>query len=411
MKIALYQPWIYLHGGLEKSLLELVSRSEHEWIVYTGHYDAKGTFKEFANVDVRVLNPTTVKRTIGGTLKSAYQAATQKIPATDDIDAIAIWCDGIGDLATFRNQNRPLVNICSTPLRAAFDPVYEQLSLEKKSIVYKLAYKAFKHLFILVDRLAWSYYDVIVTTSTEVKNRIIKGRLCQDETKMMMAYPGIEWKNDTDDIAYEPFILLPGRIMWTKNIQQGIEAFVKSNLPKPWKLVVAGYVDAKSQVYLEEMRALVPEGIEVEFVVSPSNEALEELYKKASFCLFTPQNEDWGIVPLESMSYGKPVIANASGGPLESIVHNETGCLVETNHMQGWVTAIRQLANNPEQCKAMGIKAREHVKKFTWDTFVSRVDAAIVEVINAKKNAKKPTFTEIAKLTSNAYKRVNETQK
>lgn len=121
MKIALYQPWIYLHGGLEKSLLELVTRSKHEWVVYTGYYDPAGTFKEFSNVDIRVLNPTTVKRTIGGTLKSAVQAARQKIP-TDDVDAIAVWCDGIGDLVALRNHDLPLFNICSTPLRAVFDP-------------------------------------------------------------------------------------------------------------------------------------------------------------------------------------------------------------------------------------------------------------------------------------------------
>lgn len=377
MRVALYQPWIYLHGGLEKSLLELVTRSKHEWIVYTGHFEPENTFKEFANVDVRVLNPTTVERTMGGALKSAYQAAMQKIP-TENVDAVAIWCDGIGDLAAFRNHDLPLFNICSTPLRAAFDPVYEKLALKNKGLIYKIAYKPFKHLFRLADRLAWSHYDGIITTSTEVKNRIIEGGLCKDETKMVMAYPGIEWKENLDDIAYEPFVLLPGRIMWTKNIQQGIKAFAKANLPKPWKLVVAGFLDAKSQVYLQELRELVPDGVSVEFVISPSTDALNQLYKKASFCLFTPLNEDWGIVPLESMSFAKPVIANARGGPKESVIHEKTGFLHEPDDIQGWADSIRKLAFDSTLCKSMGKAALAHVEQYTWDTFVNTVDNAFI---------------------------------
>jgi glycosyltransferase involved in cell wall biosynthesis len=388
MKIALYQPWIYLHGGLEKSLLELVTRSSHEWVVYTGHYEPENTFKEFENVDVRVLNPTTVKRTIGGTLYSAYQATTQVIP-DEDFDAIVVWCDGIGDLITFRNHDLPIFNICSTPLRAAFDPVYEEMSLKGKGFVYALLYKAFKHTFKFFDRWAWSYYDGIITTSTEVKNRIINGQLCEDESKMRMAYPGIEWHVDISQVTYEPFILLPGRIMWTKNIEQGIKAFVMAQLPKPWKLVVAGYVDAKSQVYLDKLKAMVPKNVNVEFVISPSSEQLIELYKRASFCLFTPLNEDWGIVPLESMRYGKAVIANARGGPLESVLPNKTGFLHEPEDFDGWASSIRKLALDDALCLAMGQHANFHVRNFTWQRFTKRVDHYLGRWVKRKKRAKK----------------------
>jgi glycosyltransferase involved in cell wall biosynthesis len=391
MKIALYQPWIYLYGGLEKSLLELVTRSEHEWIVYTGHYEPENTFKEFAQVDVRVLNPTSIKRTIAGTLRSAYAVARQKIPVDADVDAIVVWCDGIGDLVTFRNHQLPIFNICSTPLRAAFDPVYEQMSLKDQGFVYKVAYKTFKHLFKLVDRLAWSYYDGAVMTSTEVKNRVIKGKLCVNEEKMIMAYPGVEWRKNLEDISYEPFILLPGRIMWTKNIQLGIEAFIKADLPKPWKLVIAGFVDKKSQVYISELKAKIPEGVSVEFVVSPSDKELADLYKKAAFSLFTPLNEDWGIVPLESMNHGKAVIANASGGPLESIVDGKTGYLLPVNDVNAWANAISGLALNQPKCVAMGQQAHQHVTQFTWSEFVSRVDVALLSWAN-KRRAQVPSI-------------------
>ena len=102
--------------------------------------------------------------------------------------------------------------------------------------------------------------------------------------------------------------------MWTKNIGLAIKSFLAAELPKPWKLVIAGYVDDKSLSYLADLQELVGESQQVEFVSCPSNSELQKLYSKASFCLFPPLNEDWGIVPLESMAAGKLVIACAAGG-------------------------------------------------------------------------------------------------
>lgn len=378
MRIALYQPWIYLYGGLEKSLLEVVTRSEHDWVVYTGHYEPENTFPEFKNVDVRVLNPTSVKRTLFGTLFSAIQITRQKIP-TEDFDAVAVWCDGLGDLITFRNHSLPLMNICSTPLRAAFDPVYEKQALADRGFLYQLSYKIFKHGFKKVDKAAWRHFDSVITTSTEVKNRIIEGELCTNEAKMVMAYPGIEYKSNLESITYEPFILLPGRIMWTKNIQLAITAFLEAKLPPPWKLKIAGFLDEKSGSYLDDLKLLANDAPNIEFVISPSQEALSQLYERAAFCLFPPLNEDWGIVPLESMNYAKAVIANASGGPKESIEDKKTGFLLEPN-VEEWAEKIKVLAGDISLCERMGVTANERAKLFSWTEFVKRIDETLCKM-------------------------------
>lgn len=376
MKFALYQPWIYLHGGLERSLLELVTRSRHEWVVYTGHYDPENTFAGFANVDVRVVRPTNVDRRISGVLKSATQVLLQRLPVAEDTQGIVVWCDGIGDMLTFRNADRPLFNICSTPLRAAFDPIYEKMAMEHRGIGGKTAYQVFKHLFKALDRMAWKRYRGVVSTSTEVRNRIIAGGLHDGGNGMVMAYPGVDW-SPTVDVAYEPYILLPGRIMWTKNIQQGIRAFLDADLPAPWRLVVAGFVDRKSQSYLAELQELAGTSGRVEFVVSPTDDHLNELYRKAGFCLFTPLNEDWGIVPLESMTRAKAVVANNRGGPSESVAHGSTGFLLEPDDMAGWTAAIRRLALEEGLAQQMGAAAHDHVQRFTWERFVTTVDDAL----------------------------------
>lgn len=376
MKFAMYQPWIYLHGGLEKSLLELVSRSRHEWVVYTGYYDRANTFPGFSRLDVREVLHTTVDRSIAGVLKSAVQVLRQRLPVTAGTDGIVVWCDGIGDLVTFRNNRLPLFNICSTPLRAAFDPVYEEIALSKCGVLGRFAYWLFKCGFKLVDRLAWKRYRGVVATSTEVKNRIIAGRLHDGGGGMIMAYPGVDWQAKVD-VRYEPFVLLPGRIMWTKNIEQGIRAFLRADLPAPWRLVVAGFLDRKSQSYLDELRRLVGDNERVQFIISPSDEQMSQLYRDAGFCLFTPLNEDWGIVPLEAMTSAKAVIANARGGPLESIVDGQTGYLLEPDDDEGWSSSIRILATQSGLMQAKGENAHDHVRRFTWDRFVQQIDDAL----------------------------------
>jgi len=99
-------------------------------------------------------------------------------------------------------------------------------------------------------------------------------------------------------------------------------------------------------------------------------------------------NEDWGIVPLESMTNSKAVIANASGGPLESIADGETGFLTPVNDIDAWAVNINKLALTDGLYEQMGKNAHTHVKKFTWETFVSNVDNALDEWVQQKSSLK-----------------------
>ncbi|MDD3815891.1 MAG: glycosyltransferase [Desulfocapsaceae bacterium] len=373
MKIALYQPWIYLYGGLERSLLELVQRSRHQWTIFTGHYEPENTFPEFKKLDIVELSPLSIDRNMLQVLKAGIRIFLQKIPL-DDYDALVIWCDGMGDMATFRNHEKPVFNICSTPLRPVFDPVYIEQALHTRPFHSQMAFYLFKTLFAIIDRLAWKHYTGVIATSQEVKQRILTGRLYRDTDQLQLFYPGIDWK------SYEPpsetpsqTLLLPGRIMWSKNISLAIHAFIKSGLPTPWNLVIAGFVDKKSQPYLKELRKLAQNCPQIIFEESPSDNRLRELYQEAALILFTPLNEDWGIVPLEAMASSKAVIANASGGPKESILHGKTGWLLEPT-VDAWSEQLKKLPGLEETIKQMGKSARAHVRQYDWSEFTMGID-------------------------------------
>ena len=377
MKFALYYPWIYLHGGVERSMLELLERSRHDWIIYTGHYDESGAFPGFARHRVVKLNPLTVDRSISSVMRAALTILLEKVPI-EGCDAIVVWCDGLGDLLTFRNRRLPIFNICSTPLRPAFDPVYAQQALQFRTGPSRLAFLAFRQMFRIVDRLAWRHYAGVIATSIEVKKRIVENGLYRESAHLRIYYPGIDWAAMQGETSLEPFLLAPGRIMWTKNLELAVAAFLRAGLPEPWRLVIAGFVDHKSGPYLAKLMKMASGSDRIEFVISPDDRQLEDLYRRASAILFPPLNEDWGIVPLEAMAYGKPVLANNSGGPRESVAQGVTGWLFEPDP-EIWAAGMARMVTETGRLAQMSEKCRVHVQQYDWADFVRGIDNSFEE--------------------------------
>ena len=69
--------------------------------------------------------------------------------------------------------------------------------------------------------------------------------------------------------------------------------------------------------------------VQVMFVPSFTDEQRTELLQACRAVVYTPADEHFGIVPLEAMAAGRPVIASNSGGPLETVVHKSTGFLCQ----------------------------------------------------------------------------------
>ena len=83
---------------------------------------------------------------------------------------------------------------------------------------------------------------------------------------------------------------------------------------------------------------------------------------KHSLCLlYTPENEHFGIVPVEAMYCQTPVIACNSGGPLESVENNKTGFLLNSDDIKSWAQKMRFLLENRKDAKKMGTHGRKRV--------------------------------------------------
>jgi glycosyltransferase involved in cell wall biosynthesis len=184
--------------------------------------------------------------------------------------------------------------------------------------------------------------------------------------------------------VFEPFFLLPGRIMWTKNIELGIAAFkefCRTSGSSQFRLVIAGMVDAKSEGYFAQLRHLAADNARIEFRIAPGDEEMADLYRTCYGVLFTAFNEDWGLVPLEAMSFAKPVIATDSGGPRESVTP-QTGFL-EPPDPSSFARRMHELASDPLLAREMGRAGRARARLFSWDHYVRRIDDVLEQLCPA----------------------------
>ncbi|WP_313477355.1 glycosyltransferase [Microbacterium sp.] len=120
------------------------------------------------------------------------------------------------------------------------------------------------------------------------------------------------------------------------------------------------------------LRALAQSsGVHVRFVHHPSSSLLKALYRRAAALVFAPI-EDFGIVPVESMASGTPVLANAVGGAAESVIDGVTGALVhEWDSPRELASAVdRALSTESAACVA-------RAADFRTDVFQERIGAFV----------------------------------
>ncbi|HWB67955.1 MAG TPA: glycosyltransferase [Mycobacteriales bacterium] len=377
MKLALYHPWIYVTGGIERTLLHIVSRSRHDWTLYTHHYDSASTFPGLRDARVVVVEPqVSVRRALPALAQAAVRISRSELPLHDE-QALLVSSEGLGDFVMARTQ-LPTVCYCHTPLKILHDPVTKQ-ALRSRSFRKYMALVALGPSFNAVDKRMWRRYQHVLANSHETAGRIERAGLPAPEVEVL--HPGVDLDQFTlhPTLPRERFFLVAGRVMWEKRIELAIQALrAARERGSDVSLVIAGCVDSKSRPYLETLRQHAA-GLPVEFIVDPSDEDLASLYARCLALLFTAPNEDWGIVPLEAMASGAPVLAVDAGGPKESVIHNVTGWLLPA---VPWAFAeqMRRVADDTSGRLVSRRAIRRRAQQFAADAFVARLDDVMEQV-------------------------------
>ena len=179
-------------------------------------------------------------------------------------------------------------------------------------------------------------------------------------------------------LAIEALAVLKEKLSSSSSAQK--KSAASSSLPR---LVVAGGYDprvAENVAYLKELEALAAEkGVaqHVTFSPSVSDAERDRLLQGASCVVYTPENEHFGIVPVEAMYAGAPVLAADSGGPRETVVDGETGFL-RPNTPEAFAGALAAFVDDPGLSERLGRAANAHVtERFGMETFARQLDDAV----------------------------------
>lgn len=138
---------------------------------------------------------------------------------------------------------------------------------------------------------------------------------------------------------------------------------------------------------LERHQRLVDEmgvAANVRFLGAIDDKALRECYGACDAFILPSDGEGFGIVYLEAMHYGKPVIAANSRAVPEVVKHNETGLLVDYGNVEQLTEAISTLCLNEDLRERLGCAGRERLQQnFTFDLFKQKLHRILLSELPA----------------------------
>ena len=165
-------------------------------------------------------------------------------------------------------------------------------------------------------------------------------------------------------------IVSVGRLTPQKKIDDIIKALAKVDLSKDsWELTIVG-----SGPLEEELKNLTQQvGLDsnIHFVGLKSHEEVCQIYSKSDFFCLASDYETFGVVFVEAMSFGLPVIGTRCGGP-EYIINKNNGLLVERGDIDGLAEAIKTMMNTYKSYSAESIIV-EAKAKYSPEAIVPRI--------------------------------------
>ena len=182
--------------------------------------------------------------------------------------------------------------------------------------------------------------------------------------------------------ADEPLVLYVGRIEPLKGIDILLRAAAEME-GRFCLLVVGG--DSKDSRRKSELRRLAEEiGIteRVFFQDAVSHERLPLYYNAADICVVPSYYESFGLVALEAMACGVPVVASRVGGLLETVRDGETGYLVPWRCPEPFAERLEMLLANEPLRRSLGRMARAAVERFRWSEVATRVEDVYHELVS-----------------------------
>ncbi len=340
LKVALVHDYLREYGGAER-VLEVLHQMFPEAPCYTAFVDRRALGAHWARfADWQLIESPLTKLPFYKQLFSPMRIfAKWAFESFDlsDYDLVISSSNAYFAKAVRAPRGRHLC-YCHTPPRVLYG--YSAKSNWRQNPFFKVAGTILNHFVRQMDFAAAQSPDLFIANSQETARRIKKFykrdsvvihppiALYEQAAAFFATLDAAALRTFTRTKANSYFLYV-NRLALAKHPELAVQAATRLNLP----LKVVG-----DGALLPQLRQMA--GPTVEFVGAVADAQLQELYRGARALLYPVEDEDFGMVPVEAMAWGTPVIAHASGGPLETIVADVNGIFFEELSADGLAVAI-----------------------------------------------------------------------
>lgn len=359
MKVAIVHDWLNQVGGAE-SVLEVLKDLYPDAPIYTSIYWPRAMPERYREWDIRAswLNRLPFIKTHHQPFLPLYPLAFE---ATDlrGYDLVlsnkSAFCHGV-----ITSPETVHICYCLTPTRFLWD-YHNYARHEQINPVASALLSPVLRSLRLWDRAAADRVDHFVAISETVRQRI-KKFYRRDAT---VIHPPVHVARFVLEDSHDDYFLVVSRLIPYKRIDVAVQAFGLLGLP----LKIVG--DGRDRTRLEAMAKP-----NVEFLGRLPDRQVEQLLSRCRAFIF-PGEEDFGIAPVEAQAAGRPVIAYAAGGALETVVEGVTGLFFREQTAESLAEAVAAFDEREFDSTVI----RRHAHKFDRESFKSRLGAFVDEKV------------------------------
>jgi len=357
LKVAIVHDWLNQLGGAE-GVLEVLKDLYPEAPVYTSIYWREAMPEKYRAWDVRTswLNRLPLIKTHHQPFLPLYPMAFEGFDLRGYdlvISNKSAFCHGV-----ITPSDTVHICYCLTPTRFLWN-YHSYVQHERINPLAGALLSPILHNLRLWDKAAADRVEHFVAISETVRQRVLKFY----RRDAVVIHPPVDVRRFQVRKDHEDYFLIVSRLIPYKRIDLAVEAFNMSGLP----LKIVG--DGRDRSRLQAMAKP-----NIQFLGRVSGDQVEEHLSRCRAFVF-PGEEDFGIAPLEAQAAGRPVIAYAAGGALETVVEGATGVFFREQTAESLADAISKF----DDAAFDSATIRQHAQGFDKETFQNRLRAFVDE--------------------------------
>lgn len=363
MKIAIVHDWFDTPGGAEnvvENLLELYPDADLFALVDFFSDENRKKYLKGKKVTTSFIQKLPFSKTKFRNYLPLFPIAIEQFNL-DDYDLVISSSHAVAKgVLTGPHQ----LHICYqySPMRYAWDMYHTYFKEHNIGGVKAFILRKVLHKIRIWDVVSSNRVDKFVAISTLIQDRIQK----YYRRESHIIFPPVNTENFTLCENKEDFYFTASRLVPYKKVKLIVEAFNENGRA----LKVAG-----SGEQYEEIKRIAKNNIEV--LGYCSDDKMVEYMQQAKAFIYAAY-EDFGIVPVEAMACGTPVIAYGKGGVLDTVKDEETGILFEEQSIESLNHAIVKFENSSFEPG----KVSEHAAYFSTIRFKNKFKAFVDENVN-----------------------------